>query len=129
MNWKVVFLLTILLSAGLVLGLHQQPAHAALDNFNVQLDPSGKSLQIEGMNAQVNDFFDRYKKLITIAAGFATLTMALLFIKNLVALGASSGNAQARREAITGLLITGFATSGLGALTFVLAFFYNAFAS
>lgn len=75
-----------------------------------------------------NTLFGRYKNIITGFSGIATLTMLAAFIFLLTKLGATSGNDKARRDCLTGILFTGLATAGLGSVTIIMAFFYNAFA-
>jgi len=67
-----------------------------------------------------------YKGLISIFLGIGTMTMILLFVKNFVGLAASAGNPQTRKQALTGILLTGIATVGLGGLTIVVAVFNGA---
>jgi len=68
--------------------------------------------------------FEKYKGFIVGVGGILTLTMLLLFIKNFMHLGVTSGNPQARQQVLTGLIITGLATAGLGSVTTFVALFY-----
>lgn len=74
-----------------------------------------------------NDFIQKYKNFIVGIAGIGAVTMIVLFIFQFLRLGASSGNPQARNQALVGLLWTGVAAAGLGAVTIFVGFFYNAF--
>lgn len=67
----------------------------------------------------------RYKAFIVGIAGFAAVTMVVLFIKNFIKLGAVASNPQARSETLKGLLVTGIATGLLGSVALITSLFYN----
>lgn len=71
-------------------------------------------------------FLNKYKGFITGVAGIGAITMIVLFIIQFIKLGASAGNPQARSQALVGVLWTGIAAAGLGAVTLIVGFFYNA---
>lgn len=71
-------------------------------------------------------FIGKYKNFITGIAGIGAVTMVVLFIIQFMKLGASAGNPQARSQALVGVLWTGIAAAGLGAVTLIVGFFYNA---
>lgn len=71
-------------------------------------------------------FINKYKAFITGIAGIGAVTMVVLFIIQFMKLGASAGNPQARSQALVGVLWTGIAAAGLGAVTLIVGFFYNA---
>lgn len=72
------------------------------------------------------DFIGKYRNFITGIAGIGAVTMVVLFIIQFIKLGASAGNPQARSQALVGVLWTGIAAAGLGAVTIIVGFFYNA---
>lgn len=80
----------------------------------------------KGMAGAWNTFIDKYRFWISGFSGIAAVTMILFFILNFMKLGASSGNPQGRSNAIQGLVWTGLAAAGLGGVSIVVAFFYNA---
>ena len=80
----------------------------------------------DGMSGAWNTFIDKYRFWISGFSGIAAVTMILFFIINFMKLGASSGNPQGRSNAIQGLVWTGLAAAGLGGVSIVVAFFYNA---
>ena len=84
------------------------------------------ALKNEGMAASWNTFIDKYRFWISGFSGIAAVTMILFFIVNFMKLGASAGNPQGRSNAIQGLVWTGLAAAGLGGVSIVVAFFYNA---
>jgi hypothetical protein len=71
-------------------------------------------------------FIGKYRNFITGIAGIGAVTMVVLFIVQFMKLGASAGNPQARSQALVGVLWTGIAAAGLGAVTLIVGFFYNA---
>ena len=97
---------------------------------DVEIHEDG-SITIGGLDepeeSAVVNFFTRYRTIITYVTTFATITMLLLFVKGFIMLGASGGNPNARKDAINSILITGISTACLGTVTFIMAFFFNAF--
>lgn len=95
------------------------------------------AIKIEGGKVNVdqikpksaNEFFTtsltQYRKVIVFISGIGTLSMILFFILNFINLGKSQGNPQERQKAVTGLIITGIATAGLGSVTLITSLFYN----
>lgn len=72
-----------------------------------------------------NNFFSKYNSIIAGISGLAAITFVAFFIFYFLKLGASAGNPQARGQALLGLLWTGIAAAGLGAVSIIVAFFYN----
>ncbi|MDU5080533.1 hypothetical protein [uncultured Tissierella sp.] len=66
-----------------------------------------------------------YRGFIVGFLGLATLTLVLMFIKNFMNLAVSAGNPTKRSQALTGVLLTGVASMGIGGLTFWVYFFQN----
>lgn len=104
------------------------------NSVQVTIDANGK-LQISGGgfgNGKVSSadawskFIAKYQNFITGLAGIGAVTMIVLFIFQFLKLGASAGNPQARSQALAGCLWTGIAAMGLGAVTIIVGFFYNA---
>lgn len=73
----------------------------------------------------INSILTEYRFLIAVGSGIATLTMVALFVVNLMKLGNSKGNPQARQKAITALIFTGLSTALVGSITLVTTLFYN----
>lgn len=100
-----------------------------VDDVNVKMDTDGK-LQIGGIGTgdsnQWNNLFAKYRTVIVGVSGIGAITMIVFFIINFMKLGASAGNPQARSQALTGVLWTGLAAAGLGAVSIIAGFFYNA---
>ncbi len=69
--------------------------------------------------------FAKYKTFIAGISGVAAITMLIFFILNFMKLGASAGNPQQRQQALMGVLWTGLAAAGLGAVSIFFGFFYS----
>ena len=72
-----------------------------------------------------NKVLTEYKGIVTFITGIALVSMIMFFVLNLINLGNSKGNPQERQKAITGLIVSGVATAGLGAVNIIVALFYN----
>ena len=96
-------------------------------NFDIKVDSSGN------LSASTTDtgatgwagIISKYKSFIVGVAGVAAVTMVVLFIFQFIKLGQSAGNPKARAEALTGVLWTGVAAAGLGAVALITSLFYN----
>ena len=79
-----------------------------------------------GDSNQWNNLFGKYRTVVVGVSGVGAITMIVFFILNFMKLGSSAGNPQARSQALTGVLWTGLAAAGLGAVSIIAGFFYNA---
>lgn len=68
----------------------------------------------------------KYRFFIAGVSGIGAVSMILFFIINFMKLGATSANPQERSRAIMGLVFSGLAAAGLGAVTFIVGIFFNA---
>ena len=73
----------------------------------------------------LNRVLTEYKGIVTFITGIALVSMIMFFVLNLIALGNSKGNPAERQKAVTGLIVSGIATAGLGAVNIIVALFYN----
>lgn len=73
-----------------------------------------------------NTLLSKYRNVIVGVSGIAAITMVVIFIVNFLKLGASAGNPNARSAALTGLMWSGIAAAGLGAVSLIVGIFYNA---
>ena len=100
-----------------------------VDNFNVNMTEEG-GLNVMGIGTgdsnQWNNLFGKYRTVVVGISGVGAITMIVFFIINFMKLGSSAGNPQARSQALTGVLWTGLAAAGLGAVSIIAGFFYNA---
>lgn len=105
---------------------------ADLNGFSVTMQ-SGSGFTVQGAGfgqtrkEAWDGFINKYKNFIVGVGAMATVTMIGVFIWMAGKLGLSTGNEQARRQAISGLLYAGIATAMLGTITTLVAFLYSAF--
>lgn len=94
-----------------------------------KLTISGKSgmTTSETSGTAWTNFIKKYRNFIIGISGIGAVSMILFFIFQLLKLGATSGNPQARSQALTGLIWSGVAAAGLGSVTIIVGFFYSAF--
>lgn len=99
-----------------------------VDSMGVRMDSGKLNLQGfgKGDTNSWNNLFARYRTVVVGVSGIGAITMIVFFILNFMKLGSSAGNPQARSQALTGVLWTGLAAAGLGAVTIIAGFFYNA---
>lgn len=104
-------------------------AHAA-DIPEVTVDKTGKvntgTLKKGDMSKSWTTLIGKYRFWIAGFSGIAAVSMILFFILNFMKLGASAGNPSARSQALSGLIWTGLAAAGLGAVSVIVGFFYSA---
>ena len=83
---------------------------------------------LENNNSEVtniNTLLSEYRFMIGFGSAIALLTLIAIFIINLMKLGNSRGNPQARQKALMGLLITGISIALLGSLTLIVSLSYQ----
>jgi len=68
----------------------------------------------------------KYRFFIAGVSGVAAVSMILFFIINFMRLGSTSANPAERSRVIMGLVFSGLAAAGLGAVTFIVGIFFNA---
>lgn len=73
-----------------------------------------------------NSFLAKYKNFIVGISGVGAVTMILFFIMQLLKLGGTAGNPQERSKVLAGLVWSGVAAAGLGIVSVLVGFFYNA---
>lgn len=99
-------------------------------DFNISVSgEDGNTKMIVESDANGNAWqtlLDKYKGFITGIAAVGAVTMVVLFIIQFLKLGASAGNPSARSQALVGVLWTGIAAAGLGAVAIITGIFYNA---
>lgn len=103
-----------------------------IGGVKVEVDANGK-LKISGNEnfsnggtaSAWNSLFTKYRTFIVGISGIGAISMIVFFVIQFMKLGASAGNPQARSQALAGVLWTGLAAAGLGAVTIVVGFFYN----
>lgn len=86
----------------------------------------GSSALDGGSENAWNTLLTKYRGIIVGVAGFGLATMVLVFIINVMRLAGSSGNPQARSNAMVALLFSGVSAALLGAVTLIVGIFYKA---
>ncbi|WPS85493.1 hypothetical protein SMD22_00085 (plasmid) [Brevibacillus halotolerans] len=94
------------------------------DQGGITIDGGGFK-QEEGKSSW-NQIIEKYRGFIVGISGVAAITMVVIFIIQFLKLGASAGNPQARSQALIGVLWSGIAAAGLGAVSLIVGLFYNA---
>ena len=99
------------------------------EDFQVDVDSDGNvdiSTKAEEGGSAWATLIEKYKMFIIGVSAVGAVTMVVLFIIQFLKLGASAGKASARSEALVGLLWTGIAAAGLGAVALITGIFYRA---
>lgn len=108
----------------------EESGGTGINGVNVNIDDKG-NLKVSGKDfasgsaSAWNNLIAKYKKFIVGISGIGAVTMIGFFIFAFMKLGASAGNPSARAQALVGVLWTGVAAAGLGAVTIIVGFFYN----
>lgn len=102
-----------------------------ISNSTVTVDSTGKvsyggDLATGSDGSAWTKLISKYRFFIAGISGVGAVSMILFFIMNFMKLGASSSNPQERSRAIMGLVFSGLAAAGLGAVTFIVGIFFNA---
>ena len=93
--------------------------------FDSSGNVSGTIKDLDDKKTTLNNLLSEYRTIITFLSAIGSLSMIAFFILNFIALGNSKGNPQERQKAITGLIVSGIATAGLGSVTLITGLFYN----
>lgn len=97
---------------------------------SIQIDTSTGNIK-DGLESSadkgkaLNKILYEYRGIVTFISGIGMISMIMFFIFNLINLGNSKGNPQERQKAVTGLIVSGIATAGLGSVTLITSLFYN----
>mgnify|MGYP001164619204 FL=1 len=97
----------------------------ASNDVDIKINKNKLTVEMEGLqdsNSAWNNFLGKYRNFIVGVAGVGSITMVILFIKQFIKLGASSDNPVERSRALQGILWTGIATAGLGAVAIIVGF-------
>lgn len=79
----------------------------------------------ESTGSAWNTIISKYRNFIVGVSGIAAVTMVVVFIIQFLKLGASAGNPNARSAALVGVLWSGIAAAGLGAVSLIVGLFYR----
>lgn len=101
--------------------------HGKIPDITMKDDGSG--INVGDLTGQSEDVYSKalseFRTAVIFISGIGTVCMILFFILNFINLGKSQGNPQERQKAISGLIITGIATAGLGSVTLIASLFYK----
>lgn len=100
-----------------------------IDDINISMGDDNKlnmgTLGKQKQSDVWSNIFTKYKTFIAGISGIAAFTFLIFFIIQFMKLGASSGNPQARTQALQGVLWTGIAAGLLGSCSIFFGFFYS----
>lgn len=125
-----VFSLFMMLTAPIQ--AHAESKGDDIGGVEVKVDSNGKlvisgneNFSNGGTTSAWDNLFKKYRTFIVGISGIGAISMIVFFVIQFMRLGASAGNPSARSQAVVGVLWTGLAAAGLGAVTIVVGFFYN----
>ena len=131
MSVKRIFLFIIIIAClfSLFSGVVAQAASVGVVDGEITVDdgkvtlkgPSNISNQSDAM-AQV---ITKYKDVILFVSGILAATSVVIFIVYFLKLGTISSNPRDRKEALTGLLISGVSAALMGSVTLIVGLFYG----
>lgn len=103
----------------------------AVGEVNVELQGGQLVVQGGGMDyadsdTAWNDFIKKYRGFIVGISGMGAVSMIAFFIFNFLKLGAVATNPSERAKVLQGLIWSGLAAAGLGAVSIIVGFFYGA---
>lgn len=110
---------------------HNTPL-ADVGDVNVAIDSNGKlTVSGGGMNSTnsasaINGLIKKYRTIVVAVSGIGTVSMILFAIVLFVKLGKCGDNPQEKSKVVSGLITAGIATAGLGSVTVIVGFFFNA---
>jgi len=124
----VIAMFAIILTAIFSSNIVFASGDGVFDDFDVGIDQNGnlkKPTNKDGDGSGWQGIISKYKKFIVGIAGVGAVTMVLAFIFKFIKL-AHTADPKSRSEAVIGLMWTGIAAAGLGAVAIITALFYGA---
>ena len=122
-----IMLLTILLSLFIGMNTMQINSNAALfDNDDLTISNTGEVTAVaDGQESAFGKIIEKYKDVITFVSGIGAITMIGIFIFHFMKLGSTAANPSERAKVTTGLIWSGIAAAGLGAVSLIVGVFYG----
>lgn len=131
-SFLLMFMMVGVFTPDVAFASNNKPSGANKYNDVPEISMDGGKLNLdtikvdEGEKGKVfNKILTEYRGVVTFISGIGLVSMIMFFIFNLISLGNSKGNPQERQKAITGLIVSGIATAGLGSVTLITTLFYN----
>ena len=122
-----IMLLTVLLS--LLIGtttMQIYPNAKGLFDDDLQVSSTGEvSSNADGSEDAFGKIIEKYKGVITFVSGIGAITMIGIFIFHFMKLGSTASNPSERAKVTTGLIWSGLAAAGLGAVSLIVGVFYG----
>ena len=129
LNKTTKILLTFILGVVMMFSFNSVKSEAIGDvNVSVnngQLTVSGGGMDYTDADDAWNGFLSKYKNFISGLSGIGAISMIAFFIYNFMKLGAVSTNPGERAKVLQGLIWSGIAAAGLGAVSIIVGFFYG----
>lgn len=94
-------------------------------NGQLQIDGGGTGFGNANSASAWGTLFTKYRNFIVGISGIGAISMIVFFVVQFMKLGASAGNPSERTKALVGVLWTGLAAAGLGAVVIIVGFFYH----
>ena len=131
LNKTTKILLTFILGVLMMFSLSSVKSEATLGEVDVsikdgQLSVSGGGMDYTDADGAWNAFLSKYKNFIAGFSGIGAISMIAFFIFNFMKLGAVSTNPGERTKVLQGLIWSGIADAGLGAVSLIAGFLYGA---
>ena len=120
--------LTLMLSGTAIMQMQDPVESHAWDENDIDVGSDG-TVTINGVQEDSGDAFNvilkKYRSVITLASGLATITLIAVFIFLITKLGTTGDNPSARSKVIVGLITSGVAIALLGSVTLIVGVFYG----
>lgn len=91
-----------------------------------KLTVSGGGMSSTNSSSAINGIIVKYRTVVVAVSGIGTISMILFAIMLFVKLGKCGDNPQEKAKVVSGLITAGIATAGLGSVTVIVGFFFNA---
>lgn len=95
-------------------------------NDKGKVDIANSDGKVTSKATNFTNLITKYRVIIAGISGVGAVSMILFFIIGFMKLGATSANPEKRSLVILGLVTTGIAATGLGAVAFITGIFFNA---
>lgn len=128
---SILMVLSLVLSANPISSMAYSP-RADIGEVEVEIDSNGRlSVTGGGMNttdssSAINGIIQKYRTVVVAVSGIGAISMILFAIILFIKLGKCGDNPQEKSKVVSGLITAGIAAAGLGSVSVIVGFFYNA---